>query len=185
MVALTILSLVLLATVTGLRTLANTQTAIERQTERVDEMRTVSSFLRSTLESAVVGAGGGGGGLSLGGGASESAYFEATAAALAWKSTILFGENYGGAYLLRVAREDERLVLRWQEPGQPEELRDWRATDSRVLVDHLEAFKLSFRRGFVDPWVDAWTDKQAPALVRLQLKSSGRYWPDLIVQVPQ
>ena len=40
MVALTILSLVMLATVTGLRTLANTQVAIERMTSRVDEVRT-------------------------------------------------------------------------------------------------------------------------------------------------
>ena len=39
MVALTILSLVMMATVTGLRTLANTQTAIERATHRVDEIR--------------------------------------------------------------------------------------------------------------------------------------------------
>ena len=73
MVALTILSLVMMATVTGLRTLANTQGAIERTTNRVDEIRSVSSFLRDLLESAVVGEDMGG--LSLGGGSSEATYF--------------------------------------------------------------------------------------------------------------
>ena len=52
MVALTILSLVMMATVTGLRTLANTQSAIERMTSRVDEVRSVSIFLRDLLTSA-------------------------------------------------------------------------------------------------------------------------------------
>ena len=44
MVALTILSLVLMVTVTGLSTLANTQSAIERMTSRIDEVRSVSIF---------------------------------------------------------------------------------------------------------------------------------------------
>ena len=67
-VALAILSLVMLATITGLRTLANTQVSLVRMTERVDGMRAVSSFLRDTLESAAVGSSSGGG-LAMGGGA--------------------------------------------------------------------------------------------------------------------
>ena len=49
-VALTILSLIMLATVTGLRTLANTQGTLERVTARIDEVRTVSGFLRDLME---------------------------------------------------------------------------------------------------------------------------------------
>ena len=56
MVALTILSLVMMVTVTGLSTLANTQSAIERMTSRVDEVRSVSIFLRDLLTSASSGA---------------------------------------------------------------------------------------------------------------------------------
>ena len=70
MVALSILSLVLLGTVTGLRTLASTQSALERKTSRMDEVRSVSGLLRDLMESAVVGSDGGG--LSLGGGDSEA-----------------------------------------------------------------------------------------------------------------
>ena len=102
-VALSILALIMLATVTGLRTLARTQVALERVTERVDEVRTVSTFLRSTFESAILASQGGR--LSLGGTRAGKNYFELTRDSVAWKSTVLFGESYGGSYLVRVARE--------------------------------------------------------------------------------
>jgi general secretion pathway protein J len=72
-VSLAILSLVLLGTVTGLRTLGNTHVSLERVTQRADEVRTVSAFLRDLMESAVVGSGSGG--LTLGGGSSAASYF--------------------------------------------------------------------------------------------------------------
>ena len=115
MIALAILSLVMLATTTGLRTLANTQVAIERQTERIDEVRAVSSFIRETMESAI--GGGNQSRFSHGGMRSESAYLEISRNSLAWKSTVLFGESFGGTYLLRIAQEGSELVLRWQNPA--------------------------------------------------------------------
>ena len=106
MVSLTILTLVMLATVTGLRTLGNTQVAIERLTGRVDEMRSVSSFLRDTLNSAVTGSDSGG--LTLGGGRGERTIFEVGPNALMWKAVVLFGEDFGGSYVVRVAAERAR-----------------------------------------------------------------------------
>ena len=181
MVALTVLSLVMLATITGLRTLANTQVAIERMTNRVDEVRTVSGFLRETLESAVVGVNRSR--LSTGGPRTEATYFEASHESLAWKATVLFGESYGGSYLVRVAREDGRLVLRWQEPTQSGRPEDWNKADSRTLVNDLDEFKLSFRMEFTDPWIEEINRNAVPALVRLQVRAAGRYWPDLIFRV--
>lgn len=180
-VALAILSLLMLTTVTGLRTLAGTQVAIERMTGRVDEVRTVSSFLRDALESAVVGSTGSR--LSLGGRSRESTYFDMSPDALAWKSTVLFGEGYGGSHLVRVAREEDQLVLRWQEQAATGGPVKWGTAASRVLVEELEEFRLSYRRSFADPWRDDWDRGGVPALVRLQLRSAGRYWPDLIFRV--
>lgn len=188
MVALSILSLIMLATVTGLRTLANTQVAIERMTGRVDEVRTVSSFLRDALESAIVSSSGGR--LSLGGGRRESTFFELSPDSMAWKSTVLFGEGYGGSHLVRVAKENAQLVLRWQEagsdrggPARPGGQLDWSGADFRVLIDDLEELKISYRRSFSASWTEKWDRGGAPLLVRLQLRSAGRYWPDLIFNV--
>jgi general secretion pathway protein J len=183
MVALTILSLVMMATVTGLRTLGNTQGTIERMTNRVDEIRSVSSFLRDLLESAVVGEDLGG--FSLGGGNSEATYFVWGDDFLALESTVLFGERYGGSYIVRVAKENSQLVLRWQERpanGTPE---DWTDMPSRVMVENLEGFSLATRSEFGEDWSnpDGREGLPVPALVRLQMKAAGRHWPDLILQV--
>ena len=184
-VALAILSLVMLTTITGLRTLANTQAALDRMTGRIDQVRTVSSFLRDTLESAAIGSSAAGG-LSLGGSGRESAYFNLTADSLTWKSTVLIGETFGGTYLVRVAREDDLLVLRWQEPGpsgEPEQ--DWRRAQERTLVEGVEEFELAWRERAGDRWQQQWEQGDEVGWVRLQLKASGRYWPELIMQVPR
>jgi general secretion pathway protein J len=184
-VALAILSLVMLTTITGLRTLANTQVSLERITGRVDEVRTVSSFLRDTLESAAVGSGNAGG-LALGGSSRESAYFDLTADSFTWKSTILIGESFGGTYLLRVAKEDDLLVLRWQEPGpggEPDQ--DWSQAQERTLVEDVQALELAWREEGGDDWQQQWEKGDVAGWVRLQLQASNRYWPELIIQVPQ
>ena len=183
MVALTILSLVMMATVTGLRTLANTQSAIERTTKRVDEVRSVSSFLRDLLESAVVGQDLDG--LSLGGGSSEATYFVWGDDFLELESTVLFGERYGGSYIVRVAMESSQLVLRWQErpaSGIPE---DWIEMPSRVMIENMEKFSLTTRSEYSEDWSSRRGAEglPVPALVRLQMQSAGRNWPDLIMQV--
>jgi len=185
-VALAILSLVLLATITGLRTLANTQVSLGRMAERVDGMRTVSSFLRDTMESAVAG-GSASGGLALGSGGSsrESAYLEMASDGLVWKSTILIGERFGGSHLLRVAREEEQLVLRWQQgdaSGQPQ---DWSQAQARTLVEGLQDFEVSWRESVQGEWRQQWQQGDKVGWVRLQVKAANRYWPELIMQVPQ
>jgi general secretion pathway protein J len=182
LVALTILSLILMATVTALRTLGNAQNAVERVTYRVDEVRTVSNFLRDLLESAVIGANDD---LTTGGGTRDASYFRSEQESLEFKSTILFGESYGGSYLIRVAKEGGSLVLRWQESlvdGAPQ---DWSKMPSRVMVEQLEELNVSTRKDDTQAWSDETSedDFSVPAQVRLHIKSSGRYWPDLIMQV--
>jgi len=182
--ALAVLSLVLLATTTGLRTLANTQGSLERLSERVDEVRTVSSFLRDTLESAAVGSAGAGG-LALGSASREEAYFDMTPESLVWKSTILIGENFGGSYLLRVAKEDDLLVLRWQEPDVSGNPGDWSQAQERTLVDDLQEFSVAWRGDYQDSWHQDWQAGDQAGWVRFQIQAADRYWPDLIVQVPR
>lgn len=183
-VALSILALVMLVTITGLRTLANTQTALERTTARIDEVRSVSGFLRDTMESAVVG--GGPGDLSLGGGGGENiGFFEPLPDALTWRSTILIGENFGGSYLLRVAKEDNQLVLRWQQGNASGRPGDWADADARTLVADLEEFEVSWRAVHDGEWRYGLMESGAARWVRLQVRASGRYWPELIMQVPQ
>ena len=182
-VALGVLSLILLATVSALRTFANTQVSLDRMIDRVDEVRTLSSFLRDTLGGAISG-GSNGGGLSLGSPSGGESYFESTPTSLSWKAAALFGEAYGGTLLMRIAKQEGVLTLFWQEPGPPNAPVVWGNANSRVLLDELEEFNVSFRAEFGQGWkTTQWQGKGAPALVRLSIKASGRYWPDLIIGV--
>lgn len=182
-VATAVLSLLLLATVTALRTLGNTQLALERNTLRVDEIRSVGAFLRDLMESAIVG--NEGGGLTLGRGSQDSTYFRLHEDALEWKSTVLFGDAFGGTYIVRVAREGDELVLRWAEPdSRGIDPGQWPEQPHRTLVHDVSEFAVTVRRAFDEDWSGEWQEEgRSPALVRLRLKSAERYWPDLIMRV--
>ena len=183
-VSLAVLSLILLATVSALRTFANTQVSLDAMMGRVDEVRTVSGFLRDMFEGSVAGKQQGGG-LSFGGsGGSELAYFEGTPQWVEWKAPVLFGEVYGGTQLLRLIKEEGALKLYWQDPPAQHAAVDWNEKNSRILVQKVEEFQLSFKPEFNADWQNTeWEGKGAPALVRLSIKAAGRHWPDLIIQV--
>ena len=184
-VALGVLSLILLATVSALRTFANTQVSLDRVIGRVDEVRTLSSFLREMLEGTVTGSVRAGG-LGLGGGGGSGlAYFEGSEKSLAWKAPALFGEAYGGTMLMRLVKEDSALKLYWQDPPSNNEPVIWDNKNSRVLLANVEEFAVSFRPEYELDWQPGqWdSDSGAPALVRLSIKASGRFWPELILRV--
>jgi general secretion pathway protein J len=184
MVALTILSLIMLATVSGLRTLASTQRSLEQVTERADEIRSVSSVLRDLFESAVIGSGSGG--LSLGGGSIQTSHFQMGERFVEWKARVQFGERYGGTHLLRLTAEEEQLVLRWLLPAMgPPRDQDWLNAPSRVLVKQLDEFRVAWRQSYQHDWQRKWRGDDTPALLRLRIKAAGRHWPDLVLEVPQ
>ncbi|WOJ93426.1 prepilin-type N-terminal cleavage/methylation domain-containing protein [Congregibacter variabilis] len=183
MVSVTILSLVMLATVTGLRTLASTQTSLNRVTDRNDEIRSVSSFLRDALESAVVGSSSGG--LSVGGGSAEMTVFEASSTQLMWKTTMMFGERAGGSYVVRIAEERPNIVLRWQKMNVFGQVGDWNKASARTLVEDVQEFAVAYRRQVEGEWASQWDGRGPPGWVRLRIRAGERYWPDIVMEVAQ
>ncbi len=182
-VSLGILSLIMLATISALRTFGQTQVSLDKMIDRVDEVRTVSSFLRDTFESSVVGPGSSGSGLSIGGSGSEGSYLRGTAAAMDWKAFVQFGEGYGGAFLVRLERDQDVLRLRWQDIPRSMRNVSWEGTDHRDLVDQLEILEIDYLPEFDDDWQSEWLEQDSPALVRMTIKARGRYWPELILRV--
>ena len=184
MVALTILSLVMMVTVTGLSTLANTQSAIERMTSRVDEVRSVSTFLRDLLTSASSGTDPNK--LTLGRSSEDESYFISGNDFLELDATVLFGERYGGTHRVRIAKEGNQLILRWQASNRGTAPKDWNDVSSRVIISQLEEFTVFTREDYTAQWTENRSiDKRKPILVMLKVKAAGRNWPDLIVRVKQ
>jgi len=185
-VSLGILSLIMLATISALRTFGNTQNSVDRITSRVDEVRSVSGFLRDTLEAAVVASEQGGRLTSgPGGNIQPPPYFKGGAKWLAWKAPVMFGEAYGGVFLVRVAHEGEQLVLRWREPTGKEDDEElaWSEAPGRTLIEDLEKLEVAYQGDFNLPWQAEWEEEGSPALVRLSIKAGGRFWPELIMRV--
>ena len=187
MVSITVLSLILLATVTSLRTFGNTQSSLQRMTHRVDEVRSVSGFLRRALEATVVGDGNSGLSLGVGGSGSGGSDFAGNTEHFQWRSVLVFGESYGGSFLLRVAKEDDRLMLRWldQEVARNREP-DWSSAEGWPLVEGLQDFSVAYRANPRSEWQPLWDDDgESPQWVRMTIRSKNRFWPELIMQVPQ
>ena len=190
-VALAILSLVMLATVSGFRTLGNTATTISRMTDRSDELRSVSSFLRDAFENSVTGEGPGesasNASLSFGGNSGMSPvpvrYLKLAPAAVEWRSKVLFGEAYGGSYFLRLAKREQRLELQWQDPDGKPEPEDWARSPSREVLDGVQQFEVWHRMSPSAPWQQTVQEDELPSHVKLVIKANDKFWPDLVMQV--
>ena len=186
-VALGIFSLIMLATVSGYRTLGNTASTITRMTDRTDELRSVSAFLRDALENSVVGAASGGNSEMTFGGSSVDqgpvSYFKVTNGGLEWRAKILFGEAYGGSYFLRLAKLDEELVLQWQDPQGGIEPGSWQGASQRKILDDLQSFEVWTRMDAQSKWTRGDVDRDTPSHVKVVIKANDRYWPELIMVV--
>ena len=186
-VALGIFSLIMLATVSGYRTLGNTASTITRMTDRTDELRSVSAFLRDALENSVVGAASGGNSEMTFGGSSVDqgpvSYFKVTNGGLEWRAKILFGEAYGGSYFLRLAKLDEELVLQWQDPQGGIEPGSWQGASQRKILDDLQSFEVWTRMDAQSKWARGDVDRDTPSHVKVVIKANDRYWPELIMVV--
>lgn len=187
-VALTLLSLLLVATVTAMRTLGNTKESVSVVSTRASEIRSVSRFLRNALES--VSAPQSAGGLTMGGGLSVGgdSVIEGTQNELIWKAPLMFGQDVGGTYELRLVQEDSRLVLYWRDSviGVDGEARPWSGAPKRELLNGVQEFTLQYRPFDDEPWQSEWQDQRGnPRAVSLQIKANDRFWPQLVVSPPQ
>ena len=189
-VALAILSLVMLATISGFRTLGNTAVTLHRTTDKADELRSVASFLRDAFENSVV-AGAQASDeddLSFGGGkasASPSRYFKLAPSAVEWRSKILFGEAYGGSYFLRLALRGDQLELQWQDPDGRNQPKEWAEAPRRQVLANTQQFEVWHRLLPSEPWRRAENKKDIPSHIKLVIKANDKFWPDLVMQVYQ
>ncbi|MFT4519765.1 MAG: general secretion pathway protein J [Halioglobus sp.] len=183
-IALALMSMLMVSIVAAMRTFGNTKTTISQVTSRVDEMRVVSDFLRKTLgaampvlrESTVEAA--------LQGEGYSGTYFIGDSDQIAWVAPVLAGANLGGAYIMRLARVDDRLELTWS-PYKFDLLKiDQRALKSRPLLHSVEEFKIGYLGDYGEEWMDEWPGLHLnPVAVRLNIKVGEKYWPELVVRL--
>ncbi len=174
-VAITILSLIVLGTLTALRTFGRTQERLDEVSSRTQSVRQVSGFLRRILTDAQPlqrfdperGA---------------NIYFYGDERQLVWVAPFSASRHIGGLTVFRLVADDESLTLGFapylgsQEP-------QWSEYPTYTLLEALNGFELAYRQAPGEEWLSDWREPGAmPDSLRLTIVADGRYWPDLIVR---
>ena len=182
LIAMSLLTLVMTAVLASMRTLGNTRATLDQVIERVDQVRSVSGFLRTSL----------GGSLPLAypepdkladiADAPHGIWFGGDTTELTWVAPMVSGARFGGAYTMLLARDDDTLTLRWHpyRAGLDGEVNY--DLPSKVLLDDVEEFAIGYLADYGDEWQDEWPPATInPVAVRLNIRANGRYWPELVI----
>jgi len=182
MIALTLFSMITVATIAAMRTLGNTSSTLTQVTNRVDELRVVSDFLRNQIGAAMPVLRAGGSDSVFEGAAGYGTYFVGTEDALTWVSPLVAGSQLGGAFIMRLQKQDDRLVLLIHPYVREVDAVAWSDMPSRVLLDNVEKFVVGYLPVYGVDWLSQWEGSQRnPAAVRLNIRAKNRFWPELII----
>jgi general secretion pathway protein J len=171
-VATLILSLIMLATVTAMRTFGRTYDTLLQRTDQTAEMREVSRFLRLALRDAL----------------GEPATFSGDATVVSWATPLDRVGSAGGIQYLKLSHSGDGLMLSFApfDPAQvgAEEPGWGLVVDDFVLVDELERFAVAYRETPFTDWIDRWDPDASPTIpwaVSVSIAASGVQWPPVVV----
>lgn len=179
-VALTILSMIVLATLTAMRTIGETQTTLVAKTQNVSKMRSISHFLRSSIERAKP--------IPIFEMGRQSGYlFYGGEEELVWVAPMPIPGEDGGLATIRLSvNEARQLVLQIHE-GVGNWV--WGEIGEHVLAEQVDKLSVSFlESGMGSEWLNQWQlgfSDNAPALVRVDLQVGEKFWPPIVVVVPK
>lgn len=183
LVVMALLSVVMLALGSALRTIAQSEERIDRRLVRTDEFRVASAFIRTTLERvsarkvvapATPGA--------------SPLLFAAASDAVAWVGIMPARYGAGGRHFFRLGVEpvngEQALVLRFLPWVDSQTFPDWSQAESRVLVASVTALSIRYEDAQEVPsvWGSEWPFKdRLPQRVELSLETSAGYWPSMVI----
>ena len=191
LVAMTLLSVIMIALLSALRTMAQTESRIDQRLARLDQTRVAQSFLQQTLGriSATV--------FDVPDVPGKKAVpFKATPDGVTWVGILPARPNLGGRYFFKLsvddAEGDSSLVLRFS-PWRADIIEpDWSAADARVLLEGIESLSVESQGAPMDArstppnWPQGWTAgwpvaDALPERVRLTLRRPDGELPSWVI----
>lgn len=180
LVVFVLLSLVVLAMASVLRTTSQTEERVGTRLQRIDDLRIVNGFLRSVLgrisaqrTSLPVPIG------------ASPYYFTGNPMAIAWVGVMPARHGVGGRHHFRLALTNGgQLLLQyqpWIDAGSPP---DWTAAQGSVLLDGVTGLGLRYENASVEPasWTNEWTlVDRLPDRIAIAVQTASGPWPDIIV----
>lgn len=189
LVAMVILAMVMVAVVSIMRSMAQSQDRIEQKLGFNDERRVAAHFLKSALGQVLTRRSP----LRTGQDTENQYQFEGGAAGLAWVGVLPARPGVGGSSFFRLALEaasdgEKLLVLRFA-PWRPDlALPAWDNAQSYVVARGVATLHVAYEDTWqpVPVWVDAWRrGDSVPARVRIELTDASGPWPMLVIPLRQ
>jgi general secretion pathway protein J len=183
LIAIALFGLILTGLYSGLRMATRASDAGEAHATDNDELRAVMGFLRFELGQVYP--------LVFSDEGDEQVIFEGEPDRLSFVASLPQHRGVeGGAYLISLVVDQDRLVLRYR-PTKPDRQYLFESGDTGkevVLVPGLESVGFSYygKRGRIARFYSRWDDpERLPKLLRMHIRPKGRgvHWPDLIVPI--
>jgi general secretion pathway protein J len=180
LVVMSLLSVVMLALGSALRTIGQADERIDQRLRRADEMRVAVAFMRSTLERVSARR------VMFPPPAKPGVLFAAGTDSVAWIGIMPARYGAGGRYFFRLSLEptdiDSALVIRFAPWVDTPAFPDWSRAESRVLVHHVSSIAMRFQDGQSNPpqWSTDWAaNDRLPDRLQLELQTSSGPWPPM------
>lgn len=180
LVAMSLLSVVMLALGSALRSIAQTEERIDQRLESADEMRIAAAFIRSTLERVSARK------VAPAPPARQGVLFAADPVSVAWIGVMPARYGAGGRSFFRLGVEPtgrtSALVIRFVPWVDAPHFPDWSGAESRVLVRDVTRVSFRFQDGQASPpqWSADWPDRERlPDRLQLEVETVSGPWPPL------
>ena len=177
MVASVVFAMVMLATITAMRTFATSYERIVAAGAEANVLREVSHFLRDSLRNAV----------------DESSNFHGDKRELIWLAPLDRAGSAGGLQHMRLRRQGNELVLSFApydlERPQSEEPQWGSFVTDYPLIRDVQQFELAYKMDANSEWVGTTTQTsssgnqtdQVPWEIRISIETSSSVWPPILV----
>ena len=177
MVASVVFAMVMLATITAMRTFATSYERIVAAGAEANVLREVSHFLRESLRNAVA----------------ESSNFRGDKRQLMWLAPLDRAGSAGGLQHMRLRRQGDELILSFapydSERPQGEEPPWGDFVADYPLIRDVQRFELAYKMEADSAWVgaaihtlaDGNEADQVPWEIRISIETSSSVWPPILV----
>ena len=183
LIALALLSLLMLGLTGAMRAMSDTSASIERRIDTADRFRVASHLLNSVL-----------GGVSVrrlqnagGNNTAPAIFFEAAPDSLAWIGVMPARFGVGGRHYMRLAQEDNKLVLRYAPWNGAPTFADWASASTQIVAEPIEALDLRYLEPESLSWLQAWPPEGLrqgivlPSAIEVTVHGATPPWPPMVV----
>lgn len=189
LIALTLLSLLMLALTGAMRAMGQTSERVEQRIEAEEDYRIAQAFLRDILAQASARVSN----QMAAGGAQRAVFFAGQPDALAWIGIMPARHGLGGRHYMRLALESgpngTDLVLRYAPWNGAPTFTDWGSAVAQPLVHGAQALSLRYQHPLTGQWLPAWPPADLPpggnlflpSAIELAIDGPVPAWPPVVV----